>query len=167
MKIIAMSERILLKVFEGNDVEAAESFWGDQEVMNYCGGATPHDQLPRVLEWYRKCHEEYGLSVYAVVERASGETIGAAGFNIKGSLEDIELIYHFSKSSWGKGFASEAAIASVEFAKQNSKVKKIHASADPNNVSSLKILEKAGLQYLETRWFEDTEQEEPYYELYI
>lgn len=165
MEIVAKSERIFLKIFDEHDAEAAKNFWGDQEVMKFCGGATPHDQLLRVLQWYRKCHEDNGLSVYAVVESSSGETIGAAGFNIKGSLEDIELIYHFSQSSWGKGFASEAAIASVEFAKQNRKVKKIHASADPNNASSLKILEKAGLHFVETRWFEDTEQEEPYYEL--
>ncbi|MCA1320827.1 GNAT family N-acetyltransferase [Bacillus tianshenii] len=165
MEIIAMSERIVLKVFDLNDIDAAKSFWGDQEVMNFCGGATSYENLPRVLEWYRKCHEENGLSVYAVVERATGKTIGAAGFNIKGTLDDIELIYHFSKSSWGKGFASEAAIASVEFAKKNSKVKKIHASADPSNAGSLKILEKAGLHFLETRWFDDTNREEPYYEL--
>ncbi|MGD6832815.1 GNAT family N-acetyltransferase [Sutcliffiella halmapala] len=165
MEIVAKSERIFLKIFDEHDVESAKNFWGDQEVMKFCGGATPFNKLSKVLEWYRNCHEENGLSVYAVVEKNSGKTIGAAGFNVKESVEEIELIYHFSKSSWGKGFASEAALACVEFAKLNGNVKKIHAAADANNTSSLKVLEKAGLHYLETRWFEDTEQEEPYYEM--
>ncbi|XPD22398.1 GNAT family N-acetyltransferase [Bacillus haimaensis] len=102
MEFVAKSERIYLKIFDEHDVEAAKNFWGDQEGMKFCGGATPLNKLSRVLEWYRNCHKKYGLSVYAVVEKDSGKTIGAAGFNVKESVEEIELIYHFSKSSWGK-----------------------------------------------------------------
>jgi RimJ/RimL family protein N-acetyltransferase len=89
LEIIAGSERILLKVFERNDVEAAKSFWGDQEVMKFCGGETPFNKLSKVLEWYRNCHEENGLSVYAVVEKDSGKAIGAAGFNIREHLKTL------------------------------------------------------------------------------
>ena len=90
--------------------------------------------------------------------------IGAVGFNPTDSTGVIELIYHFSKKSWGKGFASEAAAACLKLAKNKGNIRIITASADPQNIGSLKILEKIGFTYVSMKWFEDTKQEEPYYE---
>lgn len=165
--IVHESVRLALKVFSVEDEEAAKNFWGNAEVMVYCGGPTPHEMLGKVLMSYQACHEKKGLSVYAVVEKETGEVIGAAGFNIASGLEKVELIYHLSKDSWGKGYATEAAVACIEIAKQTDGVETIFASADPHNVSSTKILEKAGFQFIEMKWFDDTNQEEPYFEFQI
>lgn len=151
-------------MFELAHVEAAKQFWGNQEVMSLCDGASAHELLPQVIEGYRKLHEDRGLSVYAVTEKESDEVIGAIGFNPTDSMDVIELIYHFSKKSWGKGFATEAAAACLKLAKNKGNIKIITASADPLNLGSLKILEKMGFTYMGMKWFEDTEQEEPYYE---
>ncbi|HWL24699.1 MAG TPA: GNAT family N-acetyltransferase [Ureibacillus sp.] len=167
MKIIAETERLILKVLEPSDLEDLKTFWGDEEVMEHVGGATPHEHLHKIQEGYARCHEATGLSVYAVVEKESGVVIGGAGFNVKDINEPLELIYHFAKRAWGKGYATEAAAACVDYAKQNPKVKKIFASADPKNAASLKILEKIGFDYKGMKWFDDTNQEEPYYEMVI
>lgn len=161
------SDRLLLRVFTIQDANAAERFWGDSEVMADSGGATPLEALPRVLESYQRCHMENGLSVYGVIEKASGKLIGAAGFNAQGSLEQVELLYHFAKSSWGKGYATEAALLCVQLAKEHPAVRMITASAAPGHESSIHVLRKAGLQFVETRWFDDTQQEEPYFELAV
>ncbi|MBS4199968.1 GNAT family N-acetyltransferase [Bacillus sp. FJAT-49732] len=165
--VISETNRLILKVFDAEDMDAAKRFWGDREVMAYCGGPTPYENLGIVLDSYIRCYKATGLSVYAVVEKETGKIIGAAGFNIRGSLENVELLYHFSKESWGKGFATEAAAACVKIAKENGNVKSIFASADPKHAQSLKILEKVGFEYQGMKWFEDTEQEEPYYEMII
>ena len=165
MKTIYDTGRIMLRAFEDTDAEAAKKFWGDEEVMRYCLGATPHDKLPLILKAYRECHEAKGLSVYAVVEKETGTVMGACGFNVSGEIQEVELIYHFAKSSWGKGYATEAAKACLEIARGNSGVKRIHASVDPNNLDSHKILEKIGFVYAGKEWFEDTAQEESVYEI--
>jgi len=165
MKIIYETERIILRVFKQEDLNQTKEFWGNQEVMEQCLGAIPHDKLPKVIEAYINCYREKGLSVYAVVEKDSGKVIGAAGFNVTDTLEKVELLYHFSKSAWGKGYATEAALACLNVAKGNNKVNIIYASADPNNANSIKILEKIGFVYQGMKWFEDTKQEEPYFEL--
>lgn len=164
-KHIFESERLILRVLESNDVKSLQKIWGDEEVMGLCTGATPHEKLPKIIEYYKECEVAKGLSVYAVVEKCSGNLVGAAGFNVEESLERVELIYHFVKDSWGKGYASETAKACVEIAKENNAVSCVFASADPSNKSSLKVLEKAGFKFKGTKWFEDTNQEEPYYEL--
>lgn len=167
MEIIYETERLYLCVFDQSHEEAAKQFWGDEEAMLLCDGPSAHELLPKVIEGYRKLHEDKGLSVYAVVEKESNEVIGAVGFNPTDSMEVIELIYHFSKKSWGKGFATEAAAACLELAKSTKNIKLITASADPLNLGSLKILKKIGFTYIGMKWFEDTEQEEPYYEYNI
>jgi len=165
MNVIAETERLQLRVFEKNDVEDAKAFWGNEEVMEHCSGAIPHEHLDKALEAYASCHETKGLSVYAVIEKESGRVVGAAGFNVRTTQETVELIYHFAKSAWGKGYATEAAGACVDFAKKHPRVMNIYASADPKNVGSLKILEKIGFEYKGMKWFDDTNQEEPYYEM--
>lgn len=164
MEVVFEGERICLCVFNDSHLDAVKEFWGDNEVMALCDGASPHDVLLNVMNGYRKCHEANGLSVYAVKDKETNEIIGAAGFNITNTLQTIELIYHFRKKSWGKGFATEAAKACIDLAKENGKVQVITASADLQNKGSLKVLEKIGFIYKGMKWFDDTEQEEPYYE---
>ncbi|WP_339149265.1 MULTISPECIES: GNAT family N-acetyltransferase [unclassified Sutcliffiella] len=162
---VFQTERLTLRVLETIDTRALERIWGDEEVMELCTGATPHEKLPKTIEYYARCQDKKGLSVYAVVEKASGIVIGTAGFNVEEKLEKVELIYHFAKSFWGKGYATEAARACVEIAKANNAVRCVFASADPANKGSLKILEKIGFECKGLKWFDDTSQEEPYYVL--
>lgn len=162
---VFQTERLTLRVLEAIDTRALERIWGDEDVMGLCTGATPHEKFPKIIEYYTRCQEEKGLSVYAVVEKATGNVIGTAGFNVEETLEKVELIYHFARSFWGKGFASEAARACVEIAKATNAVKCVFASAAPANKGSLKILEKIGFECKGLKWFDDTSQEEPYYEL--
>ncbi|MGE8203364.1 GNAT family N-acetyltransferase [Heyndrickxia sp. NPDC080065] len=164
MEIVFETERLYLCVFNDSYLNSVEEFWGDEEVMALCNGASSKDVILRVINGYRRCHEANSLSVYAVKEKESNEIIGAAGFNITDTLNHVELIYHFSKKSWRKGFATEAANACLELAKNHGGVKLISASADPQNMGSLKILEKIGFTYKGMKWFDDTKQEEPYYQ---
>ncbi|MFD1037792.1 GNAT family N-acetyltransferase [Virgibacillus byunsanensis] len=165
MKVIYETERLLLKVFEHVDLDDAKLFWGNDEVMEYCSGATPHEVLPKVIDTYAACYQDKGLSVYAIVKKSSGKVIGAAGFNVETSLEKVELICHFAKDSWGKGYATETTRACLNIAKANGNVRTIYASADTQNTNSLKLVEKLGFEYKGMKWFDDTEQYEPYYEI--
>ncbi|WP_391202418.1 GNAT family N-acetyltransferase [Psychrobacillus sp. L4] len=167
MENVFETDRLFLCVFEDAHLDYVKQFWGNEEVMALCDGATSHEILLQVIEAYRKCHEVKGLSVYAVIDKETNEVLGSAGFNVTSSLIEVELIYHFSKKSWGKGYATEAAKACLELAKNHGKVQLVTASASPHNTGSLKILEKIGFTFIGMKWFDDTEQEEPYYEYKI
>lgn len=167
LSVIIETDRLQLCVFYDEYLEASKSFWGDEEVMYLFSGATPEDLLIKIIPGYRKCHEANGISVYAVKELETNIVVGAAGFNISNSLETVELIYHFSKASWGKGYATEAAKACLEIAKNHGSIKYITASADPQNESSIRILEKIGFTNKGLKYYEDTDQEEPIYEYVI
>lgn len=167
MEIIYETNRLILCMLDDSNLESVKEFWGDEEVMALCDGVSSFEVLPRIIAAYRKCQETHGLSVYAVKDKESNEIIGAAGFNIINSVKNIELIYHYSKKSWGKGFATEAASSCIEIARNHGKVQVITASASPENKGSLKVLEKIGFTFIDMKWFYDTEQEEPCYEYHF
>lgn len=167
MKALAESERLGLVVMNEQHIEGAMQFWGDPEVMAASGGATDRETLPLVINAYRKCFETTGLTVFGVIERHSGQLVGACGFNPGEDEEKIELIYHFAAAFWGKGYATEAGALALSLARQKAGIATVYASADPANESSKRVLEKLGFHFIDHRWFDDTQQEEPYYELPI
>jgi ribosomal-protein-alanine N-acetyltransferase len=167
VEIVYETKRLYLCVFNDSYLESVKEFWGDEEVMALCDGASSDNVLLRIIDGYRKCHETNRLSVYAVIDKESNEIIGAAGFNSMNSLSNVELIYHYSKKSWGKGFATEAAYACIEIARNHGEVQVVTASASPDNKGSLKVLETVGFTFIGMKWFEDTEQEEPCYEYHF
>lgn len=159
------TKRMSFFVFKKEYIKQMNEIWGNQEVMARSGGAVASVKIPKIVKWYEDCHKEYGLSVYSLKDKKSNEIIGAAGFNIDASVKRIELIAHFRKSYWHKGYATEAITGCIKLAKRHKKVKYIQASCDPKNEASIRIVEKLGFTLLGKEWFEDTRQEELVYEL--
>lgn len=83
---------------------------------------------------------------YAVwfIRLKSGETVGDYCF--KGLLPDgsVEIGYGLLPEYWGKGYATEAVIAAVDWARKQPGVRQIEAETDPDNAASQRVLEKAG-----------------------
>ncbi len=165
---VIKTERLKLRILEVEDIDAVMSFWGNNEVMKYCGGSSGHrSQIASAIKNYRKSQNERGFSAFAVVLQENNEVIGACGYNYTENNNVIELIYHFAKAYWGKGYATEASRACIKYAKENLNINKIIASVDPTHDISRKILEKLGFQYKGMKWFEETKQEDLFYELLL
>lgn len=80
---------------------------------------------------------------------------------------DAELMYHFAKPYWEKGYATEAAKACIQYAENHLGLVRIGASIDPENQASRHVLEKVGFQSVGMKWCEATQQYEPYFEITI
>lgn len=160
------SERLEIRSLKIEDLDEVMNFWGNDEVMKFCGGSSSDkNQIENVIKNYINLQNERGFSVFAVVLQEINKVIGACGYNYANDNNEIELIYHFATKYWGKGYATEATRACIEFARKNLCIHKIIASVDPRNEASRRLLERLEFKYMSTKWFEDTEQEELYYEL--
>ncbi|WP_191689845.1 GNAT family N-acetyltransferase [Sporosarcina gallistercoris] len=165
LTVIAESPRISLVSLEASHIEPLKQIWGDESVMSLCGGASDFSKFHKTIEAYSEQQLKYGLSVYGVLDKKTEELVGTAGFNWYGDPGETELIYHFRKRSWGLGFAFEAASLCLDIAMTHSSLIRITASADSRNLASIHILEKLGFKFIAFQWFEDTQQEEPTFEL--
>ena len=96
------------------------------------------------LAQYAAAHDSRGFSFWAVVERASGEVVGDAGFGVFRKTGDLELGYTFRRDRWGRGYATEAARASVEYAFAELNQTRVISLIAPDNAASIRVAERLG-----------------------
>lgn len=95
-----------------------------------------------------KSYEESGYGFYIVSQKAEPEkAIGIVGLVKRKELEHIDIGFGFLPDYVGKGYGYESSVAIMELAKTNFKLKKVCAITNPDNKSSIHLLEKLGLSY--------------------
>jgi len=145
------TERLLLRHFHILDSEPMYRVFGDAEVMRFGDGV---QTKKRVENWLHSCLEHYyqtwGFGPYAVIEQSSRDVIGYCGLfffpDVNGQPE-VEIGYRLARSMWGKGYATEAAIAVRGFAFSILGIKRLIAMIDPANLASIRVAEKLGMHY--------------------
>ncbi len=144
------TERLLLRPFVKDDFEAYyETIYGDAEVQRFLppGAAVPREAA----------HERFFTrfleptpdpeALWAAVDRSSQRLIGHAGLKTLPESEFIEVFYAFGKACWGKGLATEAALACLRYGFDDQNLGTIVGIALPQNVGSRRVLEKCGMTY--------------------
>ncbi len=164
---ILKTPRLILRTWTVSDIEDGYKIWGDAEVMRYVDTGEPQtfERVRKSIEAGIRHQEKFGFQHWAVIEKETAKLIGACGFNSTEQAGVIELVFHFAKSFWGKGYAVEAAKACIDFAFDQIKPVKIIAGCHPENEASKKVLLKSGFSFVGNKWFDDTQREEPCFEL--
>lgn len=154
------TERLILRELEDTDFERMFLMDSDPEVMKYLGTpVTNLDESKEIIKMIRKQYEENGVGRWAVIEKESGLLIGWCGLKllkepINGHVETLDLGYRFIPEFWGKGYAWEAAKATLDYGFNELKANTIYAFADAGNSGSHYILTKMGFE--NTGAFEDS-----------
>lgn len=148
--IIQETDRLLLRHFHIFDNTAMEQIFCDEEVMRFGPGAKPKEF---VTDWIRvtlRNYVQWGFGPWAVVEKASRETMGYCGLfyfpDINGKPE-TEIGYRLSRRFWKSGYATEAAIAVKDYGFNTLGLTRIIAMVDPGNVASVRVAEKVGMHH--------------------
>ncbi|MCD0473822.1 GNAT family N-acetyltransferase [Flavobacterium sp. EDS] len=157
MKVIAETERLILRELEYTDENDLFEMDSDPEVHLYIENNPVKEisEITKVIEMLKKQYQENGIARWAVVDKQTNECVGWSGlkyFNESLNKHNnfYELGYRFKKKHWGKGFATEAAIAILNYGFSNLKVDSVFAITDPNNSNSKKVLTKLGFDFQET-----------------
>ena len=73
--------------------------------------------------------------------------IGYCGLRYLDELNEVEVLYGLAKAYWGKGIATQAALAAISYGFNVANLDRIIAMAKPANQASRRVIEKAGLKY--------------------
>jgi [ribosomal protein S5]-alanine N-acetyltransferase len=127
----------------------------DPEVHTYVGNnpITKIEQAREVITFIRQQYEDNGIGRWAVIEKESNAFIGWAGLKLykeeaNNHSNFYELGYRFMKKYWGKGYATEASKALIDYGFQEMKLTEIFAMTDIDNKASRHVLEKCGFIYI-------------------
>ncbi len=164
MKIMLETPRLILREMNEGDADALWELESDPEVHRYLGNhPVQHtDEIKTIIESVLRQYKENGIGRWAAVEKETGNFIGWTGlkFVINETNKHnhyYDLGYRFIRKYWGKGYAAETAIASVEYGFNVMQLKEMYAMADTGNDASNKILKKSGLKFIERFTFLDVE----------
>ena len=145
MKILE-TERLILRTWTYKDADALFEICRDAEVMLHIGDRKPYESVEKAkefLNWAVLYQLENGFCRWAVVEKSTGKIIGSCGF-ARREMKEAELGYLFAREVWGKGFATEAASACLDYGFKNLGFETIIALTDIEHIKSQNVLEKIG-----------------------
>jgi [ribosomal protein S5]-alanine N-acetyltransferase len=149
MTVILETPRLVLRTWTAEDDAAdALEIWGDAEVMRFVGEPFADiEAARRALRRAVAAQEEHGVCIWPVVEKSGGKVVGCCGFHLHEGGPELELVYHFKRAEWGRGYATEAARACLRYGFERLKAPRVVATVLPENEASCRVLEKLGFRY--------------------
>jgi ribosomal-protein-alanine N-acetyltransferase len=142
------TERLLLRPIQPSDISALVKLWSDPDVTRYMGGPRNTTSLMEQFEADLNNPSPEAFDLWPVVEKASGQLVGHCGLlpkEIDGKPE-VELIYVFDASVWGKGYAAEMALALEKYAFEQMGLRRLVSLIDPQNEASERVALRAGMR---------------------
>lgn len=141
-----------------DDLDAMAEILGDREVMRFSlSGPYDREKTRNFLELTQSHYDKYGTGLLAVVHKEEQRVIGYCGI----VFQDIdgenlpEIGYRLHPQFWGKGLATEAAMAVQEYGFNEMKYDKMISIIESENVGSIRVAEKNGLTLEKETIFKD------------
>ncbi len=151
------SPRLSIRPWRAEDRPALAQMTGDAEMMRYvtAGRAWSEAQVDALLDRQSKHLARHGICFGAVWLKSAGQIVGLAGLQ---QHDDglFELGWWIWKAQWGQGYATEAALACVDHAREVMQLNCLVAIIDPPNIASRRVAEKIGMRHIDTRSARDT-----------
>jgi RimJ/RimL family protein N-acetyltransferase len=154
------SARLSYQLMTIDDAELLYQLDQDPEVMRFISDGNPSSRetiynvlVPRMQKYLNSTK---GWGIWQVNSTETNEYIGWVlvrpmnFFSTSPEFDNLELGWRFFQTSWGKGFASEAAQHIKDVLAAKSEYKKFSAIADENNLGSIGVMKNIGMSYVKT-----------------
>lgn len=145
--VVLETDRLLLRPWRAADATVQRELWTERDPR-----VPPHRRIdaagnPTVeaLEERIRAGRPSSVGLLAAERRDTGDVIGYCGLvdSGRGSEGEPELAFEFLRRAWGRGYATEASFAVVEWARRSGHGR-LWATVREWNVASRRVLEKVG-----------------------
>jgi len=138
------TDRLVLRAFREEDLDAWAAFMADPEVMTHLGGPMVRASAWRAMattlgHWVLK-----GYGMWAVERKTDGVLIGRVGLLNPEDWTGLEVGWTLGRPYWGQGYATEAAAASMRYAFLTQPVDRVVSNIDPGNTASQAVARRLG-----------------------
>jgi RimJ/RimL family protein N-acetyltransferase len=136
--------RLILRVPRVEDFERYAELMGDEEASRYIGG-----RLERAPAWRRFLQMPgawvvQGFAMFSVLDKSSGRWLGQAGPWRPDGWPGNEVGWSFHPDAWGRGYATEAAAAAMDWAFDTLGWDAVIHCIDPANAPSQRLAQRLG-----------------------
>lgn len=141
--------RLVLRPFRRNDAAAVQALAGDRLIADTTL-SIPHPYEDGMAEEWIETHvpdfEDGSGAVFAIVRREDEQLVGAISLKIDAEFDKAELGYWVGTPFWNEGYATEAAVAVLDYGFRDRKLNRISAKHLARNAASGRVMQKAGMQ---------------------
>lgn len=148
-EIILETPRLLLRKKVPEDAPFFFELNADPLVTRYTGDGAFKDlnEAENIVRYVIGQYEKYGYGRWMVIEKETGQPIGWCGLKYFEESKETDLGYRFLQKYWGKGFATEASMACLDYGFNILRLDRIIGRAVNENVNSIKVLKKTGMTF--------------------
>ncbi len=141
------TERLQHRAFTMDDAEALFQLRSHPDVIRYTGEPpmTSLDAARTAIAEYPD-FDTVGYGRWGCVLRQTQSIIGFCGLKYLAELDEVDVGYRLLPDYWGRGLATEACRASLEFGFGTLQLERIIGLVLPENIASIRVMEKVGMQ---------------------
>jgi [ribosomal protein S5]-alanine N-acetyltransferase len=148
------TERLIIRTMNQDDLDALFTIMSDSEVVNQTAALELQSDISETKVLLDSIMDEYSKKstpewvMLAIADKQTQKMLGfCCYFGYTPTFARLEFGYTLSRSSWGKGYATEASRGFIDFIFKTMGVNRIEATVYPENIPSVKVLEKVGMEY--------------------
>lgn len=145
----ADTKRLAFTEMAVDDLDDMAALLGDSDVMRYYPRPKDRAEALSWIRWNQDLYQREGFGLWVIRLRETGEFVGDCGLTpqeVEGVV-DVEVGYHVRGELQGHGYATEAATACRDHARDMLGVGRLIAIIHPDNVPSQRVAEKIGLRF--------------------
>jgi ribosomal-protein-alanine N-acetyltransferase len=153
-RIIARTERLTIRELTVDDVDALFEILGDPIAMEHYPAPKTRAETQAWVQWALDSYEQNGFGLWAVERTADGSFLGDCGPMIQPVEGDSvpEIGYHIVRREWGRGYATEAALACREIVLARLGFERVVSIVASENLASRRVAEKVHETMREFMW---------------
>lgn len=143
------TERLLIRPWKAEDRSSFAAITNHEDVVRFINAGSFYGD-PEIDEFFARQNRQlaqHGVCMGAVVEKSAGSVVGLAGIQPLGDRDDLEIGWVFARSSWGRGYATEAGRAAMDYVLNILEKPRVVAIIDPDNLASKRVAARLGMEY--------------------
>jgi RimJ/RimL family protein N-acetyltransferase len=142
------ASRLTFREMTDADLDDMAALLGDEEVMRFYPRPMTRSEARDWIARSQRRYRDHGFGLWIINVRDSGEFVGDCGLTLQhvDGVDELEVGYHVRTSMQGRGYATEAAAASRDFARDVLGAGRLIAIINPLNVPSRRVAAKIGLK---------------------
>lgn len=145
------TKRLLLRPWREQDLEPFAKLNADPEVMKYFPSLLSKKESDRLAERISAPLEQNGWGLWAVSAAEVSDFIGFIGLLEVGFdshfTPAVEIGWRLDSKYWGKGYATEGALAALKYGFETLRLKEIVSFTSILNKRSIKVMERIGMKH--------------------
>lgn len=156
MEIILETQRLILRKKVVEDAPFLMALNSNPIVTQYTGDGAfkTIEEAENIVRYVIGQYEKNGYGRWLVADKETNQPLGWCGLKYHEDSGETDLGYRFMEKYWGKGYATESAMACLHYGFEHFNLKRVVGRAAVKNTASINVLKKVGMTFFETTFLD-------------